>query len=79
MNSTLTTKEDFSRFGKTFQESLCQLILQDRPFADQIGEVLTPSFFELRYLQVFSAKIYEYKEKSLTKVRDFMLYNIRKE
>ncbi|MDC1160948.1 DnaB-like helicase C-terminal domain-containing protein [Luminiphilus sp.] len=63
MNSTLTTKEDFSRFGKTFQESLCQLILQDRPFADQIGEVLTPSFFELRYLQVFSTKIYEYKEK----------------
>ncbi len=63
MNSTLTTKEDFSRFGKTFQENLCQLILQDRPFADQIGEVLTPSFFELKYLQVFSSKIYEYKEK----------------
>lgn len=63
MNSNLTAKEDFSRFGKTFQENLCQLILQDRPFADQIGEVLTPSFFELKYLQVFSTKIFEYKEK----------------
>tara|TARA_R100000808_G_C2133079_1_gene141901 strand:+ start:235 stop:1620 length:1386 start_codon:yes stop_codon:yes gene_type:complete len=63
MNLTLTKKEDFSKFGKSFQENLCQLILQDRPFADQIGEVLTPSFFELKYLQIFCEKIYEYKEK----------------
>ena len=63
MNLTLTKKEDFSKFGKSFQENLCQLILQDRPFADQIGEVLTPSFFELKYLQIFCKKIYDYKEK----------------
>jgi len=56
-------QEDFSRFGKSFQESLCRLILLDRPFADQIGEVLDFNFFELKYLQVFCQKIYSYKEK----------------
>ena len=30
----------FSKYGKDFQETLCQMILQDRPFADQIMEVL---------------------------------------
>ena len=56
-------QEDFSRFGNSFQESLCRLILLDRPFADQIGEVLDFNFFELKYLQVFAQKIYAYKEK----------------
>ncbi len=56
-------KTDFSKFGKDFQESLCQLILQDRPFADQIMEVLDVSFLELHYLRVFVRKIFEYREK----------------
>ncbi len=38
----------FSKYGKQFQESLVQLILQDRPFADQIEEVLDTRFFELK-------------------------------
>ncbi len=54
---------DFSRFGKSFQEGLTQLILQDRPFADQICEVMDINYFELRYLQVFVEKILKYKEK----------------
>ena len=54
---------DFSRFGKSFQEELCQLILEDRPFAEQITEVLNPEFFELRYLRVFVDKIMKYREK----------------
>ena len=33
-------KADFGRYGKSFQEGLVQLIFQDRPFADQITEVL---------------------------------------
>ncbi len=56
-------KADFSRFGKSFQESLCQLVLQDRPFADQISEVLDYSFFELKYLQTFVRKIFSYRNK----------------
>ena len=53
----------FSKFGKNFQESLCQMILQDRPFADQIMEVLDIGFLELHYLRVFTQKVFEYREK----------------
>ena len=56
-------KPNFSKYGKDFQESLCQMILQDRPFADQIMEVLDINFLELRYLRVFVRKIFEYREK----------------
>jgi len=59
----LQTKEDFSKFGKSFQESLCHLILEDRPFADQIFEVLDINFLELTYLKVFVKKIQEYKKQ----------------
>ena len=56
-------KPSFSKYGKDFQESLCQMILQDRPFADQISEVLDIGFLELRYLRVFVQKIFEYRHK----------------
>lgn len=56
-------QEDFSRFGKSFQEDLCQLVLTDRPFADQIFEVLNINFLELKYLQIFIKKIKQYREK----------------
>jgi len=59
----LQAKEDFSKFGKSFQESLCHLILEDRPFADQIFEVLDVNFLELTYLKVFIKKIKEYKKQ----------------
>ena len=58
-----TEKPSFSKYGKDFQESLCQMILQDRPFADQITEVLDIGFLELRYLRVFVQKVMEYREK----------------
>tara|TARA_R110000824_G_scaffold150209_5_gene320736 strand:+ start:602 stop:1975 length:1374 start_codon:yes stop_codon:yes gene_type:complete len=56
-------KEDFSQFGKSFQENLCQLILYDRSFADQMKEILNINFLELKYLQLFVKKIFEYKDK----------------
>jgi len=56
-------REDFSQFGKLFQENLCQLILYDREFADQMREVLNINFLEFTYLQVFIKKIFDYKEK----------------
>ena len=54
---------DFSKYGKSFQEKLAYLIMTERPFADQIGEVLDVNFLELKYLQVLVNKIYEYKSK----------------
>tara|TARA_R110000765_G_scaffold269921_1_gene368791 strand:- start:269 stop:1636 length:1368 start_codon:yes stop_codon:yes gene_type:complete len=53
----------FSKYGKQFQESLAQMILEDRPFADQIEEVLDTQFFELSYLRVFVKKIISYRKK----------------
>lgn len=59
----MSEQAGFSKFGKTFQEGLSQLILMDRPFADQIYEILDINYFELKYLQVFVKKIFQYKEK----------------
>tara|TARA_B100000214_G_scaffold88339_1_gene60766 strand:+ start:8799 stop:10181 length:1383 start_codon:yes stop_codon:yes gene_type:complete len=54
---------DFSKFGKTFQEDLCHLILNDRSFADQMFEVLDLGFLELKHLRVFVEKILDYRLK----------------
>lgn len=59
----LDEKETFLRFGKSFQENLCQLMLDDRPFCDQVSEVIDTSFFELKYLQVFIEVLLAYREK----------------
>ena len=59
----METNVDFSKYGKQFQESLVQMIMEDRPFADQIEEVLDTSFFELKYLRVFVTKLFDYRKK----------------
>jgi len=59
----LERKETFTRFGKNFQEKLCQLMLEDRPFFDQVTEVLDVSFFESKYLQVFAQTLINYRDK----------------
>jgi len=56
-------RTDFSHFGKSFQEALCLLVLEDRPFADQIMEVFDITFLELGYLRLFTSKIMNYREK----------------
>ena len=62
----MTEQASFSNYGKDFQEKLVYLIMTERPFCDQIGEVLDVSFLELKYLQVLTSKIYEYKSKYTT-------------
>ena len=54
---------NFSKFGKTFQEDLWHLMLNDRTFADQMFEVLDLNFLELKHLRVFTRKVKEYREK----------------
>ena len=58
-------KEDitFSNYGKSFQETLSQLIFEDRAFSEQVEEVLDVNFFELRYLQEFVRLVFSYKHK----------------
>ena len=53
----------FAHYGKSFQEKLTRLVLEDRAFSDQIGEVMDVGFFETKYLQIFNRKIFDYKEK----------------
>jgi replicative DNA helicase len=62
VSNTLNEKVSFSRYGKSFQEGLVQIIYEDRPFADQITEVLDISFLELEYLRVFTSKIVDYRD-----------------
>ena len=59
----MTRPNDFSKFGKSFQESLAHLIMDQRVFSDQIAEVISIDFFELKYLQVFVDKLLKYKQK----------------
>ena len=56
-------RTDFSHFGKNFQEAFCLLMLEDRPFADQITEVFDITFLELGYLRLFTSKVMNYREK----------------
>ena len=56
-------KVNFGRYGKAFQEGLVQLIFQDRPFADQITEVLDANFIELEYLRVFLGKMLQFRHR----------------
>ena len=73
-------KADFSQFGKSFQENLCQLVLYDRSFSDQIKEILDIKFLELKYLQVFVKRIFSYKEKYESQPsKDIMLTILRTE
>lgn len=62
----LTSKETFVRFGKSFQENICQLMFEDRPFFDQLMEVLDVSFFDSKYLQVFAQTLINYRNKYST-------------
>ena len=56
-------KQSFSKYGKGFQESLAHLILEDRAFSEQMEEVLSVEFFELKYLRVFVQLVFSYKKK----------------
>lgn len=63
--STIQKDEEvtFTSFGKPFQEKLAQLIVDEPGFADQVGEVIDTDFFELKYLQIFTKLVYDYKSK----------------
>ena len=58
-----TENVNFGRHGKAFQEGLVQLIFEDRPFADQITEVLDVNFLELEYLRVFTQRVVNFRTK----------------
>ena len=71
---------NFSKYGKSFQEKLCMVILDDRAFADQIEEVLDVNFLELNYLKCFLVKVFNYRKKyGVHPSRDIMKTILRSE
>ena len=56
-------KETFVAYGKKFQEKVAQLMLEDRPFCDQLEEVLELEFFDSTYLRAFVEIILDHREK----------------
>ena len=56
-------QDTFQKFGKSFQEDLCHMMLQDRAFCDQISEVLDVEFIQYEHLRIFITMLLEYREK----------------
>jgi len=53
----------FSQYGKEFQEKIFQSFLTDTQWATQMSEVMTPEYFDLRYLKFLTQKYFSYYEK----------------
>lgn len=53
----------FKQYGKHFQERIFQGLLTDRNWATQMTEIMTPSYFELKYLQYLTQRYFDYYQK----------------
>ena len=53
----------FKQYGKAFQEKIFQGLLHDHAWAAQMIEVMSPGFFELKYLHYLTEKYFKYHEK----------------
>ena len=55
-------KDTFVGYGKKFQESVAILMMEDRPFCDQIEEILEIDFFDSSYLRGFVEMVLQYRK-----------------
>jgi replicative DNA helicase len=69
----------FSRYDKTFQEKIFQALLMDRDWAAQMLEVMTPEYFELKYLRYLSTLYFQHYKKHRTFPTLSLLASIVKE
>lgn len=53
----------FGQFGKSFQEKLCQALLVDHKFSEQMMEVIDISYFEVNYLKFLADRFFSYSKK----------------
>ena len=53
----------FGQYGKSFQEKIFQSFLTDNTWGSQMIEVMTPEFFESKYLRYLSDKYFSYFQK----------------
>lgn len=59
-------QQNFSKFGKSFQEKVFQSMLTDTAWSAQMIEVVNPDYFDLKYLSYLCGKYFSYYEKYKT-------------
>ena len=68
MNTDHGNTAYFKQYGKGFQEKIFQSLINDKTWSIQMIEVMTPDYFELKYLQFLSAKYF----KNLKNIKTFL-------
>jgi replicative DNA helicase len=64
MSSANNVNESFfSQYGKSFQEKIFQSLISDSKWSVQMIEVMTPTYFDLKYLQYLTEKYFSYYNK----------------
>ena len=56
-------QKHFGQYGKSFQEKIFQSFLTDQRWAAQMMEVMTPEFFEQKYLRYLVERYFSYHTK----------------
>jgi len=56
----------FAQYGKQFQEKIFQGLLSDHGWSTQMIEVMSPSFFDVKYLAYLTEKYFAYFQKYKT-------------
>ena len=62
----LMSHQNFSKFGKAFQEKVFQSMLTDTMWSSQMIEVMSPEYFDLKYLSFLCDKYFAYYDKYKT-------------
>jgi replicative DNA helicase len=57
------SEKNFSKYGKPFQEKVFQSMLTDKDWSAQMVEVMTPEYFDIKYLQYLCEKYFTYFSK----------------
>lgn len=62
----MSQNKNFSKFGKPFQEKVFQSMLTDINWSAQMIEVMSPEYFDLKYLSFLCERYYAYYNKYKT-------------
>ena len=62
----MSLEKNFSKFGKPFQEKVFQGMLTDPMWSGQMVEVVSPDYFDLKYLSFLCDKYFSYYKKYKT-------------
>jgi replicative DNA helicase len=60
------SQQNFSKFGKAFQEKVFQSMISDIQWSSQMIEVMSPEYFDLKYLSFLCERYFSYYSKYKT-------------